>query len=214
MGAWSIEHPELFKVSDESCSISYFGCSQEWYTDKWQRLSGCGPTAASNIMMYVKNGKSSAGLHEFCRSREECLSFMEEMWEYVTPTLRGVHTTKRFYEGLSAYAASKKIKAGFQVLDLPRDRSKRPSLARVLGFIEEGLAEDCPVAFLNLCNGKEHRLDRWHWVTIISLEHTGEADYAVAEVLDEGAVKKLNLALWYNTTKLGGGFVYLVRQDS
>jgi hypothetical protein len=206
MRKWSIAYPELFRIIDESCSESYYGCSQEWYSKKWQRISGCGPTAASNIMLYMN--------HENCISNNECLSLMEELWEFVTPTLMGVHTTKRFYEGMSEYAESMKMSVRFEVCDLPEDKSRRPELAEVLRFIEGALENDCPVAFLNLCNGQEHRLDRWHWVTIISLEHAEDGENAVIEVLDEGAVKKLNLSLWYNTTKRGGGFVYFVKQDA
>ncbi len=206
MGSWFIEHPELFKVSDESSGETYCGCSQTWYRGKWQRMSGCGPTAASNIILYMNQ--------ESPISKAKCLSVMEEMWRYVTPTVRGVHTTRRFRVGMSGYAASKGMNVRFEVCNLPKNRSRRPVLSEVIRFLEEALSKDCPVAFLNLCNGQELSLDRWHWVTIISLEHDLEGDNAVVEVLDRGEVKRLNLTLWYNTTKRGGGFVYLVNQDS
>jgi hypothetical protein len=214
MRIWSIANPGLFRIIDESCNESYFGCSQEWYAKKWQRMSGCGPTAASNIMMYINNRKSALGMKDSCRSKDECQSFMEEMWRYVTPTLMGVHTTKRFYEGMAEYAESMKMSVRFEVCDLPQDENRRPELTEMLRFIEGALEKDCPVAFLNLCNGQELSLDRWHWVTIISLEHSEDAENAVIEVLDEGAIKRLNLSLWYNTTKRGGGFVYLVEPDA
>ena len=206
MGAWSIEHPELFKIEDESSGESYCGCSQEWYTGKWQRMSGCGPTAASNIILYM-NRKSSI-------SKAECLSIMEEMWRYVTPTLMGVHTTKRFYEGMAEYAESMKMSVRFEVCNLPKNKLSRPGRTEVISFLKKALSKDCPVAFLNLCNGQELSLDRWHWVTIISLEHAEDGENAVIEVLDEGAIKRLNLSLWYNTTKRGGRFVYLVELDA
>jgi hypothetical protein len=213
MGAWAIEHPELFTVADESSGESYCGCSQEWYTGKWRRMSGCGPTAASNIILYMNRVRCAATV-ESSISKAECLSIMEEMWRYVTPTVRGVHTTKRFHEGMSGYAASKEMSVRFEVCNLPKNKSRRPGLTEVLSFIEGALEKDCPVAFLNLCNGQELSLDRWHWVTIISLEHAEDGENAVIEVLDEGEVKRLNLSLWYNTTKRGGGFVYLVELDA
>jgi hypothetical protein len=214
MRTWSIAYPELFSIIDESGTKSFYGCSQEWYAKKWQRMSGCGPTAASNIMLYMNNDMCAAVKKGNCISKDECLSLMEELWEFVTPTLMGVHTTRRFYEGMSEYAESIKMSVRFEACDLPEDKSRRPELAEVLRFIESALEKDCPVAFLNLCNGQEHRLDRWHWVTIISLEHADDDENAVIEVLDEGEIKKLNLSLWYNTTKRGGGFVYFVKQDA
>jgi len=213
MRIWSIANPELFRIIDEIGSESYYGCSQEWYAKKWQRMSGCGPTAASNIVLYMKHDRCAAGEEESCICKDECLSVMEELWEFVTPTLMGVHTTKRFYEGMAKYAESVKMSVRFEVCDLPQDENRRPQLTEVLRFIEVALEKDCPVAFLNLCNGQELSLDRWHWVTIISLEHSEEGENAVIEVLDEGAVKKLNLSLWYNTTKRGGGFVYFIKQE-
>ncbi len=31
---------------------TYFGGNQEWFETKWRRMSGCGPTTASTIIMY------------------------------------------------------------------------------------------------------------------------------------------------------------------
>ena len=64
-----------------------------------------------------------------------------------------------------------------------------------------GLECDCPVAFLNLDNGKIRRLDRWHWVTLIGL------DGDTASIVDNGEAFTMDLRLWYDTTKTRGGFV-------
>ena len=69
------------------------------------------------------------------------------------------------------------------------------------------------MAFLNLCNGEEKNLDRWHWVTIISLEYAKDKNQVLANILDEGVIKKISLSLWYHTTTLGGGFVYFTNSS-
>jgi hypothetical protein len=69
------------------------------------------------------------------------------------------------------------------------------------------LDNDVPVAFLNLCNGEEKNLDKWHWVTIISIEFDDDKCSSAVEILDEGMVKKIDIPLWYRTTTLGGGLV-------
>ena len=51
------------------------------------------------------------------------------------------------------------------------------------------------------------RLDSWHWVTIISLEYVLDGSIAILSILDGGTIKKVDLAQWFNTTALGGGFV-------
>lgn len=52
-------------------------------------------------------------------------------------------------------------------------------------------------------------LDPWQWVTIISLEYSEDGNSVFVNILDEGEIKKIDFKLWYyNTTLLGGGFVY------
>jgi len=211
MGSWSVACPEFFNITDEKDNRSYCGCGQGWYRKKWQKMAGCGPTAASNIFLYMN--RSRGGAEEKDLSIETCRLRMEEMWGFVTPGLQGVNSTEKFCKGVSEYASSKGMELETEVCDIPEERSERPELSRVLGFIEGALSKDCPVAFLNLCNGMELSLHNWHWVTIIGLEHDGEAESAIVEVLDEGSLKRLNLALWYETTKRGGGFVYCVKKS-
>jgi hypothetical protein len=70
-----------------------------------------------------------------------------------------------------------------------------------------------PVAFLNLCNGEETNLERWHWVTVISVEYEEIKQGVFLSIMDEGMIKRINLALWYETTTLGGGFVYFLSAE-
>ena len=45
-----INNIDLFKVKDNE--NTYYGFSQEWYKDEWQRRAGCGATVASSIINY------------------------------------------------------------------------------------------------------------------------------------------------------------------
>ena len=197
-----------FKVLDESNHKIYYGCDQEWYTTEWQRCAGCGPSVATNIFMYLSHTGST--LEEYSITKENCLLLMEEAWKYVTPTPMGIPTTKMFYEYVLAYTKTKGINVEYGFCDLPEDKSCRPTLLEVRQFIEGALSKDTPIAFLNLCNGDEKNLDRWHWVTIISLDYKENEDSADVTFLDEGFIKKIDLSLWYHTTTLGGGFVYFI----
>ena len=96
----------------------------------------------------------------------------------------------------------------YDFCNLPKDTSCRPKLSKVIDFLEGALVNDAPIAFLNLCNGEEKNLQRWHWVTIISLEYSEDRKSVFIKILDEELIKKIDLTLWYNTTTLGGGFVY------
>lgn len=195
----SIKNPEYLEIIDEFTDEKFHGCNQEWYKKHWQRMAGCGPTVASNILLY---SKKNIGI-----SKAESLSVMEEMWKHVTPTMKGVNSTNIFYNGLVSFADSKGSNLIYDAVDVPKKKEVRPSIDRIINFIKSSLEKDIPLAFLNLCNGEEKCLDKWHWVTLISLEYNEDLSCVSIEILDESIKKIIDLLLWNNTTTLGGGFV-------
>jgi hypothetical protein len=195
-----------------------YGCDQNWYGTEWQRRAGCGPATASNILLYMSGGRA-AGDSGRAPRRENFIALMEDVWAYVTPTDRGIPTTELFYEPFLRYAAERGVEVvRYGVLDMFDE--PRAKLAEAVSFIGAALAADLPVAFLNLCSGGEENLDRWHWVTVVSLEYDGlggekggnkdenNEEKAGITILDNGELKKADLALWRRTTTLGGGFVW------
>ncbi len=203
----SISNQNLLTVVDESTQDINCGCNQAWYTTDWQRRAGCGPSVASNLFGYLFSELNNSN------NKENWLSLMEDVWEYVTPTTRGMPTTQLFYDSSLAYAMAKGLKIKYEYCDVPEEASCRPIFQEIVHFIENGLNEDVPVAFLNLCNGEEQCLYRWHWVTIIELDYSEDQSSASVTILDEGIQKTIDLALWYKTTTLGGGFVYFIRSS-
>ncbi|MGI6562694.1 MAG: hypothetical protein ACOX3Q_09060 [Clostridia bacterium] len=205
----SISNKSFLHITDNRCGQMYFGCNQEWFGTKWQRLAGCGPSVASNIFGYLFKLKKLNN-QDKPYEKNEFMSLMEELWCHVTPTIRGVNTTAIFYKGLISYAKEKGLPLRHHFLNIPERKEARPSFKEVVSFIANGLDQDTPVAFLNLCNGKEKALDKWHWVTIVSMDYAEDFSGAVLESYDEGKIKHADLKLWYDTTCLGGGFVYAV----
>ncbi|MHC1721043.1 MAG: hypothetical protein AB9844_10350 [Clostridiaceae bacterium] len=208
MSIKSIKNKDIFRVLDEKQEEIHYGCDQEWYETEWQRKAGCGPTVASNLVHYIKNKEISA-----CFYKDTCLSLMEEVWNFVTPARHGINTTKMFCELFLTYAREKRIDVEARICDLPKERFLRPQMPAIVRFLKEGLSEDSPVAFLNLCNGDEPNLQYWHWVTIISVEYEKTDQKALINIMDEGKIKNIDLDLWYRTTTLGGGFVYFVSNE-
>lgn len=198
----SVINAEYFKILDDMTNDKFYGCNQKWYKKLWQRQAGCGPTVASNIILY-SNKKIGT-------SKNESIELMEELWKHVTPTIKGVNTTNIFYNGLLSYARAMNLSLSYNALDIPMKKEIRPSFDKVVDFIKASLEKDIPLAFLNLCNGEEKCLDKWHWVTLISLEFNEDLSSAIIEILDEGMKKTIDLLLWYNTTTMGGGFVSFV----
>lgn len=209
----SIKNPELFEVRSNQNDEACFGCDQDWYNSEWQRISGCGPTAASNLIYYMSKTKPGSCSLDIKNDRAGCLALMEKVWAYVTPTEEGVDTTKMFVTSMQAFLTAAGIKSHTEICDIPENKEERPSLKDVLGFLIRAMQHDAPVAFLNLCNGAESSLEAWHWVTIISLEYDTAHEHIYLKILDESQMKKIDLKLWYDTTALGGGFVYFSIPD-
>ncbi len=209
MTTTKIKNIDLYKLSDITDHIVYYGSNQDWYDRPWQRMSGCAPSTVANIIYYIH----CSGMEPERRkglTKEECLLLMREMWNYVTPSLGGVRTTAMLRNGTERYLKAKKAELKLEVLDIPRARAERPEEDKVTGFIVAALEADCPVAFLNLERGKLTNLESWHWVTIISLTFDGQGQI-LAEILDSGIRKEIDLGLWLRTTRLGGGFVSFLK---
>ena len=135
------------------------------------------------------------------RTQAGFLRYMEALWPYVTPGARGLDKPESLVLGCRSFALSRGCRLQGQVLEIPAQREARPSLDQCRQFVAQCLDQDCPVAFLNLHNGRVKELDYWHWVTITALEDT------TAVILDSGSALRIDLRLWYETTKRRGGFV-------
>ena len=189
-----IKNMDLMKVKDNE--NIYYGFSQKWYKDSWQKEAGCGPTVASSIINYynqIANFKE-VGI-------ADALKIMEELWFYLLPTEYGLNSVKLFYDGIKNYYNSKEVTIDYINVNI----KNKPSLDEIINFIGKELSEDRPIAFLNLCNGEENNLDKWHWVLVVEIfEENGEY---LLNIIDDKKIKKINLSLWYRTITNDGGFI-------
>ncbi|MCL1831182.1 MAG: hypothetical protein FWG21_07095 [Oscillospiraceae bacterium] len=205
MQQYSIRHPSYLQIHDEL--KVYMGADQDWYEKAWQKRAGCGPTTASMAMFYLLNRQhnEAESLTSLRNSKHEFLELMNEMWFHVTPGYRGVNTTAIFTRGCLEYAGKYGIDLSIKTLAVPADKKQRPTRERLAEFIIEALEKDCPVSFLNLHNGEEKNLDRWHWVLLVSFDPTD----GKAIMYDQGVSGCIDMYLWLNTTLYGGGLVTL-----
>lgn len=206
----SVKNFKLFEVIDEESCETFCGGWQEWYRAWWQRLSGCGPTVVTNIMNYLLRSRENTA-DCLPTSKSDFQALMQEVWQYVTPSVRGIPTTAALMKGISAYSAYKGLDLTPVEMDVPKNKLMRRGFPELLSFIAATLEADTPVAFLSLDKGEEDLLDSWHWVTLLSLHYTLDGSFAEADVADEGRLVHVDLRKWYDTTSLGGGFVRLAR---
>lgn len=180
---------------------SAWGAMQAWYPSWFKRMSGCGPTAASNLVWYLAASRPQcAALVE----GEDMLRLMERMWRYVTPGMRGVDRAEILADGLTRFGQDQGVPLAPRSLEIPERKALRPAPEDVLGFLTEAFRADAPVAFLNLHNGGLPGLDSWHWVTLVSVD-----DSLLCEMFDQGRRQVIDLGQWLRTTAKGGALVTL-----
>ncbi|HWT26810.1 MAG TPA: hypothetical protein VN131_02620 [Mobilitalea sp.] len=202
----SIKDKEIFRIEEEITNQIFYGSNQEWYTKRWQRMAGCGPSTVTNIIYYLNRTRNSEQ-YTSNLTKSEYLDLMNEIWRFVTPSIGGISSTDMLCKGAQKYLTDRKLKIKLDTLDIPKKYDLRPEFKQVISFIDMALSNDSPVAFLNLDNGTVEELDSWHWVTIIGLEYSLDDEAAVVDFLDEAMVKKIDFSQWLKTTKMGGGFV-------
>lgn len=204
-GTYMLQAIELLHIPDENGQL-FFGCDQEWFGTMWQRQAGCGPNAATNLLYYL-NARQRIQLPFPLLDKASCIRLMETVWKYITPKMMGVHTIQKFANGLSRFVVENNLDLQINLLEFPRRKKARPSLLAMTAFIAAGLAQDAPVAFLNLSNGSVSDLDAWHWVTIVRLIVEVETDTYLVDAYDGDKRITINLKAWSETTFGGGGFV-------
>jgi hypothetical protein len=200
-----LKHPELLQLKD-SAGVTLYGCNQLWYHSYWQRLSGCGPSTASNIMLYFQN-KGDIPTTIPVQDQETFTRLMELLWKYVTPRYQGVHLLSQFYCGVEQYLQDIEGVLAYKTLEIPREKELRPSFLSVIDFLANALENDSPIAFLNLSKGSLKNLDEWHWVTIVGFRWEERSDSYYATIYDACKTWDIDLGQWYETTKRGGGLI-------
>jgi hypothetical protein len=108
-----------------------------------------------------------------------------------------------FTRGVEEYGAALSFSFEFDMLAVPAASRKRPQPDGMYRFITAALADDLPIAFLNLSGGRVKNLDSYHWVTLIALdEATG-----MCQIIDNGKMLDVDLKKWLKKSTLGGAFV-------
>lgn len=200
MEKYCIKNPTFLNIIDKNTKngISY-GLTQEWYSDDYQVLAGCGATVATSILIYYEQQENFKFLKV-----EDVLPKMEEFWKFLPPIKgKGVNSTELFYNGVLKYFKDKGIEIKYSFIDV--NINNKVSLEKIIEYLKKEIRNDRPLAFLNLCNGEEQNLDKWHWVT--AYEILEEEGAYFLNIFDDREIKKINLSLWYNTITNNGGFV-------
>ena len=179
-----------------------YGCNQDWYKVEWQRHAGCGPSVVSTMLGYLQN-RTSGRL-----TQAQWLTLMEDVWMDVTPTYGGIPSTRHLTDRIEKYLSRRRLDFQITSLDISGQDDARPDFAEVRDYLTDILAQDAPIALLNLDTGGLESLDEWHWTIIPSITY----DNVGASVINYncGEVFEVDIKTWYETTNLGGGLVAIL----
>ena len=192
-------HPEWITVTADGSA--HKGYDQDWYPRKQQQISGCGPTVGSMMAAYTQRKLEKREI----TTKDGAVEQMLEIWPYATPHLHGLYKTRWLMEGLNHYFSDKNLSAEAEIISIPSIRMLAPSFVKVKKFIQEGLAGDWPVGFLNLHSGGEPIPYHWHWMILVRMEEAGGR--TICTLWDEGKEYPFDLEKWLRATRFGGGFV-------
>jgi len=209
MKSVSISNYSLLQAFDDRSRAVSYGCRQKWYSSFMKRISGCAPTAFSNLVWYFHQKQREAPISADT-SKAQMKQLMEDIWRYITPAFRGVPSATFFVRGASKYLEENI--PGVHAAELvvpPPGKGRRPEFSEIIAFLENSLLRDLPVAFLCLDSGDEKSLDSWHWTTIFSLEYNDDFSFAQIELIDDGKLMRIDLLKWFSTTSREGGFAAL-----
>jgi len=210
---FSVLHPDVLNISDETAMRPYFGGDQEWYADEWHRRAGCGPTCAANVTAYLAWTRPSLrNLYAGEDMRKSLFSaHMEEMYKFVTPGNMGLNRVEMYTDGVAGFSTSRGLSLQSHTFEVHGNmRKNRAPVEELAEFVEAGLTADCPIAFLNLNKGRVKNIQAWHWITITSADISSTNLSAYAS--DEGDKICFDLRLWYLSTHMRGGLIYFTEK--
>jgi len=194
-----------------------YGCDQDWYTIEWRRRAGCGPVAATNILLYLSKKHDIKAIPYQNNNKDDAIIAMNDVYQYVKPRRRGLHTVKKFVKGMYKFGRRYGVRFWHQYILVPPQAQIRPDLSMVVSFLEEALNKDVPVVFLNLDAGEvEDQLQSWHWVTVVGMIKNNQVSDSASDsngavmlrYYDQSKCIDVDIGKWLDTTVKGGGFAY------
>lgn len=200
----SIRQPQLLLLKIEE--QTFFGGRQSWYPTRYSRKRGCGPTTASNLFWYLGHTRPEceALLPAKKTVKARMTELMYRVYSFVKPSLAGIYRPDRFAWGASQYGAACGVYLRARVLPVALWKSRRPDADVLRDFLFSAFEQDLPVAFLSRSNGKTDRLNHWHWVTLVGVDASLQA-----QMYDQADCGTVDLKHWLEHTLLGGAFVVL-----
>ncbi|MDO4977789.1 MAG: hypothetical protein Q4E53_11070 [Eubacteriales bacterium] len=162
---------ELYKIPYFMIGESQGG-NQDWCTDFWMYLGGCGALAACDICICLAQNYGESACCPFPVeeiSRKHYVDFSMKMKPYIHPRMGGVSKTSLFTQGYGDFLRKCGYHADF--MELSGDKSYEEACE----FVKQALKKDLPIAYLMLRHKDKSLKDlNWHWFMITGYKMEGE----------------------------------------
>ncbi len=149
---------DYFKVGDTP------GGNQDWCTDFWMHLGGCGALAACDMAICLaknKGQKDAVPYDPNHMTKQQYLDLSMRMKPYIHPRIGGVTKLSYFTEGFRKYMKNRGYQIEFDTISGKEDYEK----AEI--FVKGAIDQNLPVSYLMLRHRNPEFDDlNWHWFMI------------------------------------------------
>lgn len=193
------------------CIDGYYGGSQEWFTDSWMKIGGCGAVTACDVCIYLAKYKGMKELYPFDPENvtmEDYLEFGMRMKKYLSPRATGIYKTQIYTDGFRDYLADLCV-SPIRFEDVSGKEAPEIAVTLIKDQIDRGF----PVPYLMLLH-RDKKLDdfMWHWFLLNGYEY-GNGHFKVS-VVSYGKKQWMDLLHLWRTGRLRkGGFVSIFQTE-
>lgn len=193
---------ELSYISIEGA----YGGSQEWFSDFWMNLGGCGAVTACDICLYFASGhRRHERLIPFAADKLNKKNYKKlgmKMKRYLRPRMGGISTVEMFADGFADYMEDHEGQLRQELFH--GTRSFEEARAFVKKYIDRGF----PIAYLLLHHEKKEYKDiNWHWFTVTGYEEEPDGAMKLIAATYGGRYKFPFEDLWNTGKEEKGGMV-------
>ncbi|WP_196592943.1 hypothetical protein [Pectinatus sottacetonis] len=187
----------LFKVDNA------IGGNQDWFTDYWMKLGGCGAVTACDICIYFAMFFQKKILYPYNTdniTQKDYIHFSNIMKPYLSPRIRGIDTLEIFINGFKEYLHDnheENIKFQGIYANCPLEKYK--------ALVRQQIDKKMPVPYLNLKHKNPVLSDYvWHWFWLAGYKELG--NILMVKAVSYGNYRWLSLDQLWDTgyTKKGG----------
>lgn len=155
--------------------MRHYGADQHWYRNKLHSMSGCGPTTAALITMYMAAAfPACSALYAYSlpASKDEFISHMDSVRKFVRPGAMGLTDAGFFASSTKEFAKTKGVYLGCRIL------SRGSAYQEAFKEIKKAIDEAFMPALLILRNPSEELDDfTWHWMAVTGYDDLKESIY-------------------------------------